>query len=100
LLISGSWLRPPLTDEAGVARDGPWAVDCSAEGARSASTMVSTRQFATVVGDLHLRMKSEVQVLPGPHPALLAETLVVVADTRCTERLAAEQRLPDDRGWS
>jgi putative transposase len=26
------------------------------QGARSASTMVSTRQFATVVGDLHLRM--------------------------------------------
>src|SRR5215208_5942517 len=48
----------------------PWAVDCSAEGARSASTLVSTRQFATAAGDLHLRMRPEVQVLPGPPPTM------------------------------
>jgi hypothetical protein len=33
--------RPPPARWA--ARPGPWAVDCSAEGARSASTLVSTR---------------------------------------------------------
>jgi len=32
------------------ARHGPWAVDCSAERARSASTLVSTWQFATAGG--------------------------------------------------
>jgi hypothetical protein len=31
--------------------------------------LVSTRQFATAAGDLHLRMRPEVQVLPGPPPA-------------------------------
>jgi len=38
----------------------------SAEGARSASTLVSTRQFASAGGDLHLRMRPLVQVQPGP----------------------------------
>ena len=32
----------------------PLGRDCSAEEARSASTLVSTRQFAMAVGDLHL----------------------------------------------
>ena len=36
---------------------GPLAVDCSAEEARSASTLVSTKQFATAARDLHLRMR-------------------------------------------
>src|SRR4030095_10452154 len=49
---------------------GPLGRDCFAEEARSASTLVSTRQFATAAGDLHLRMRPEVQVLPGPPPAL------------------------------
>jgi len=35
---------------------GPLGRDCSAEEARSASTLVSTRQFVTEAGDLHLRM--------------------------------------------
>ena len=37
----------------------PLGRDCSAEGVRSASTLVSTRQFATAGGDLHLRMSCE-----------------------------------------
>jgi hypothetical protein len=37
-------------------REGAWAIDCSAEGTRSASTLVGTGQLATTAGDPHLRM--------------------------------------------
>src|SRR5512132_2249271 len=54
------------------ARHGPWAVDCSAEGAGSASTLVSTREFATAAGDLHLRMGSGGSRAGAPRSALRA----------------------------
>jgi hypothetical protein len=43
---------PPLPAN----REGAWAIDCSAEGTRSASTLVGTGQLATTAGDPHLRM--------------------------------------------
>ena len=44
---------------------GPLGRDCSADQARSASTLASTRQFAMAAGDLHLRMRPLVQVQSG-----------------------------------
>ena len=56
---------------------GPLGRDCFAEEARSASTLVSTRQFATAAGDLHLRMGSPVRFRRGaPHWLLPGKMLV------------------------
>ena len=47
-------ITPPRGSRAN--REGAWAIDCSADGTRSASTLVGTGQLATTAGDPHLRM--------------------------------------------
>jgi hypothetical protein len=47
-------ITPPPGSRAN--REGAWAIDCSADGTRSASTLVGTGQLATTAGDPHLRM--------------------------------------------
>jgi hypothetical protein len=55
LLISGHGSGDPPWRMKMAARKGPWAVDCSAEGASAASTVSVTCEFALATGHFQPR---------------------------------------------